>query len=150
MAIVFVFIFLMLVAAGIMVASAWRIFERLGAEGWEALIPVYNAYRFIQLLDYSPWMFLLLCIPGVNLLVLMLLMTTAAERLGVPRWWGVMMALPVVNLFFLPAAAFGPEVSAEDGPDLPRTEQFRVTRNADGEWVEELSAEEWERGSDRD
>jgi hypothetical protein len=140
---------MMLAAAGIIVASAWRIFERLGAEGWESLIPVYNAYRFTQLLDYSPWTFLLLFIPGVNLLVLMLLMTAAAGRLGVPRWWGVMMALPLVNLFFLPAAAFSAELHDSGPGEPPRPEHFRVTRNADGEWVEELSAEEWERGSDR-
>ena len=39
-----------LVIAIILIISMWRIFEKAGRKGWEALIPIYNLFIIFQLM----------------------------------------------------------------------------------------------------
>jgi len=44
-------------------ASVWKIFQKAGRKGWEALIPGWNAWVLAKILRISPWWFLLLVLP---------------------------------------------------------------------------------------
>jgi signal peptidase I len=48
----------------------WKLFEKAGQAGWQAIIPIYNAYVMIKLNGKPVWWIILVLIPGINILVL--------------------------------------------------------------------------------
>lgn len=48
----------------------WKLFEKAGQAGWQAIIPIYNAYVMIKLNGKPVWWIVLVLIPGINILVL--------------------------------------------------------------------------------
>ena len=47
-------------------AFAYPLFEKAGIPGWKALIPYYNLYIWVQLIEKSYWWYLWLIIPFIN------------------------------------------------------------------------------------
>lgn len=47
----------------------WKLFEKAGRPGWEAIVPLYNLYIMIKLSGRPGWWFILLLIPGLGFLV---------------------------------------------------------------------------------
>ncbi|HMG08022.1 MAG TPA: signal peptidase I, partial [Mucilaginibacter sp.] len=47
----------------------WKLFEKAGEPGWQAIIPLYNFYVMIKLSGRPAWWFILLLIPGLGFLV---------------------------------------------------------------------------------
>ena len=47
-------------------ASEWMIYKKMGMEGWESLVPVYNFYSLCQALYGNGWKFLFILIPFYN------------------------------------------------------------------------------------
>ena len=45
----------------------WQMFKKMGREGWESIIPFYNAYVLFQVLYGSGWNFLGLLVPFYNI-----------------------------------------------------------------------------------
>lgn len=50
----------------VILASDWMIFKKMGHEGWEGIIPVYNLYILSGELYGKPWKFLLFLVPIYN------------------------------------------------------------------------------------
>ena len=46
----------------------WKLFEKAGQAGWQAIIPFYNAYVMIKLNGKPLWWLILLLLPGINIL----------------------------------------------------------------------------------
>lgn len=88
--------------------SVWRIFQKMGREGWEGLIPFYNVYRVFDYTCGSGWKFLFLLIPIVNIYFIFKVNMDLARRFGKPGVFGVgMVFLPGV---FWPLLAFWDEL----------------------------------------
>lgn len=51
----------------------YRLFEKTGRKGWEALVPGYNLWVWLKVIEKPWWWILLLIFPGVNLLMLMVM-----------------------------------------------------------------------------
>jgi hypothetical protein len=49
------------------IAGAWKMFEKAGQPGWGILVPVYNLLLIVRIAGSPDWMFILLLIPGVNI-----------------------------------------------------------------------------------
>jgi len=49
--------------------ATWKLYIKAGKKAWEAAIPIYNAFVFMQIISRSKWWVLLLFIPIVNLLM---------------------------------------------------------------------------------
>ena len=49
------------------IAGAWRMFEKADQPGWGILVPVYNLLLIVRIAGSPDWMFILLLIPGVNI-----------------------------------------------------------------------------------
>jgi len=47
----------------------WKLFEKAGEPGWQAIIPIYNIYVIIRLSGRPGWWMIFLLIPGINFLV---------------------------------------------------------------------------------
>jgi signal peptidase I len=48
----------------------WKLFEKAGRPGWEGIVPLYNIYGMIKLSGRPTWWFVLVLIPGLNILVM--------------------------------------------------------------------------------
>ena len=63
-------------------AGLYKIFEKAGEKGWKGLIPFYNFYVWIRLLENPWWWIFLMIVPGVNILMYSVLTFQTA------RWFG--------------------------------------------------------------
>jgi hypothetical protein len=71
-----------LLVAVLVIAGLWRVFTKAGKPGWAALIPIYNLIVLLQIAGKPAWWFLLFLIPGVNLIVLILILIGALRQDG--------------------------------------------------------------------
>lgn len=89
----------------LMIVSMWKIFEKGGKPGWAAIVPIYNGIVMLQMLGKPLWWIVLMLIPGVNLIMMILVMIALANAFGKGAGFGLGMAfLPIV---FAPMLAFG-------------------------------------------
>lgn len=90
----------------LMLVSMWKIFEKAGRQGWEGIIPIYNIYVMLQLIN-RPWWWLLLIIfvPIANIIFSIIMLY---EFLGK---FGKGIGFTIASLFFpfitFPMLAFG-------------------------------------------
>ena len=82
--------------------------KKLGLKnGWFAWIPILNIILFFQCAGLSPWLFLLLFIPFVNIILSVYAYMKIAERRGFESWLGILVILPVANLIIPGYLAWG-------------------------------------------
>ena len=73
--------------------------NKLGvANAWFAWIPILNIILMFQCAGLSPWLFLLMFIPFVNIILFVYAYMKIAERRGFESWLGILMILPIANL----------------------------------------------------
>lgn len=44
----------------LLVIAMWKIFAKAGVAGWKSLIPIYNVYKYCQIIGVSFWIYVLL------------------------------------------------------------------------------------------
>jgi signal peptidase I len=113
-------------------AGMMGIFRKAGKAGWEAFVPGYNIWVWLQLVERPWWWLLLMFIPGVNVMMLMILTYLSMRNLEVEKTPALI------------AGALFPPISL---PVLGFMEQFRWMGNGYwksykksqlGEWTEAL------------
>lgn len=94
-----------LVVVVIMIAALWKVFAKAGQPGWAAIIPIYNAIVWLQMVKRPLWWIVLLLIPFVNFIVAIVLYHDTAKVFGK----GIGMTLLLIFLPFigLPILGFG-------------------------------------------
>ena len=96
-------------------AGAWRIFEKMGREGWEGIIPFYNLYVLFDELYGSGWKMLLLLIPIYNIYVAVKFNIDLSHAFHLHGAYAIgLLFLPVV---FYPVLGFGDAVYLDGNPD---------------------------------
>ena len=63
-------------------AGLYRVFEKAGEKGWKALVPFFNFYVWLQMLQRPKWWIVFFIIPGVNVLMFAILMFQTAYAFG--------------------------------------------------------------------
>jgi hypothetical protein len=98
----------------------YRIAQRTGPAGdaWWAFIPIMNTLLLIKMAQKPGWWFLLLLVPGVNLVTFALLWMAVAQQAGQSAFWGILVLIPAVNVIALLVLALGERRSDRDY-DLP-------------------------------
>jgi len=66
----------------LVIAGLWRVFTKAGKPGWAALIPIYNLIVLLQITGKPAWWLLLFLIPGVNVIMLILIVIRALRQDG--------------------------------------------------------------------
>ena len=85
--------------------AMWLIFKKAGQAGWKALIPIYNIYTLVKIIDGNGWKFLLLLIPFVNFVYLIILNFRLSKSFGKGVGFGFgLLFLPTIFQLIL---AFG-------------------------------------------
>lgn len=103
--------------------ASWMIFKKMGRQGWEGIIPVYNMYVLCEELYGNGWKFLLMLIPLYNIYFMIKLYIdwSNAFNMGVGFAIG-MLLLPFIFQLIL---AFG---KAQYGNAVANTEEDFVTQ----------------------
>ena len=93
---------LILVFSGI-----WKMFRKAGKPGWAVLVPVYNMYCLFDIAWGNGWIFLLLCVPIVNIAVNIIMNVKLAAAFGRGKAFGIgLFLLPPV---FMAILGWGPD-----------------------------------------
>ncbi len=89
----------------LMLASAWKLYEKAGKPGWAALVPIYNTYVLFEITWGKGILFLLMFVPIANFVVSIITIVKLAKVFG--KGVGTILLL----LFFSPVGyvmlAFG-------------------------------------------
>jgi hypothetical protein len=73
-----------------------------------ALIPIVNIFWLIGLAGKPYWWFILFLIPIANIVAMILIWMSLAEKRGYPNWWGILIGLvPIVNIVLFLIIVFG-------------------------------------------
>jgi hypothetical protein len=103
MGFVMLLVYLAIVAA--ILAGMWKAFEKMGRQGWEGIVPIYNIYVLLQIFGQPAWFLVLLIIPLVNIVFMILLCIEVAKGFGKGTGFGVLLAL--VGFVMWPILGFG-------------------------------------------
>lgn len=111
-------------------AGLYKIFEKAGRKGWEALVPFYNYWVWLKLVD-RPWYWIFtLIFPGVNLIVGYAMMVALYRAIGKDRWKDVTLGV-FLFFYFVPKWAF-----SKDLKWLPKEQRFKPKKSKGREWLE--------------
>ena len=83
----------------------WKAFAKAGRPGWVIFIPFYNLYVCMQISSKPGWWWVLLCIPGVNIIFSILMMRGLARNFD--KGVGFTAGLLLVPIVFWSILAFG-------------------------------------------
>ncbi|MEL6676506.1 MAG: DUF5684 domain-containing protein [Bacteroidota bacterium] len=143
----------------LMIGSFWSVFEKAGYEGWLSLIPFVNLYYLAKVAGMEGGWGFAMMIPGVNLIFWLVINLAIARRFGESDGFGLGMSL--LPYIFWPILGFGDaRLAREEEPnyalyqehfDDELEEEFpeeparnpRLSRNQDGDWIEEIPLDEW-------
>ena len=89
----FIPLFFSLVIAAFYVFCMWKLFTKAGKPGWAALIPIYNTLVQLEILGREWFWFLLMLIPGVNLVIFVVMMLDMAKVFGKDTSFGCLLIL---------------------------------------------------------
>ncbi|MGZ3834612.1 MAG: DUF5684 domain-containing protein, partial [Mucilaginibacter sp.] len=121
-------------------AGLWKLFEKAGQKGWKAAIPVYNFYVMLKLSGRPDWWFLLLLIPGLNILIALGITIDFVKSFGKFKLREQLAGI-VLAFIYLPKWAFenetkylGPSTNKKFKAKYQKSLRKSVTR----EWTEAI------------
>ena len=97
----YILLFLMIL---IYFLSFWKIFEKNGRKKWEGLVPIYNIYIWLKIINKPWWWLFFFPIPFVNLIVTIGCNVETARLFGkyTPKDTFLMILLPWYYIPFWP------------------------------------------------
>jgi signal peptidase I len=98
----------------IIFVSLYKVFEKAGYAGWKALIPGYNFYVWLRVIEKPWWWLIILIFPGPNVLLLLIMCVNTSTVLGHRTAKDVFLSA-IVPFIYLPYLAFSSDVRYE-GP----------------------------------
>src|SRR5690554_240004 len=95
----------MLAFTVLLIASMWKIFTKAGQPGWAAIIPIYNIYILLQIIERPVWWLFLFFVPLVNTILVFIIYIELAQAFGKDILYGL--GLIFLSFIFLPMLGFG-------------------------------------------
>lgn len=93
------------VVAIVTIVAMWKVFVKMGYQGWESIVPFYSNYVMFEAIYGSGWKFLLLFIPLFNIYVMIKLYIDLAKGFG--QGGGFAAGLILLTPIFMCILAFG-------------------------------------------
>ena len=104
------FFWILSMALGILkIVSLWKIFKKAGKPGWVSIVPIYNIYIMCEIAEKEWWYILLLCVPFVNIYVMIVLYNGMAKKFG--KGGGFVVGMILLPVVFFPMLAFGKDAT---------------------------------------
>ncbi|MCB0805231.1 MAG: signal peptidase I [Bacteroidales bacterium] len=125
-------IFFLPVSFTIVALFAWPIFEKAGIAGWKTLIPFYNLYLWLQIINKPLWWYIFLIIPFINVFMVMLMIVELVKCFGKHALWeqGLGVLVPFVYLPYLGLSA--------DEKYIPADKRKKIKKTWVREWVDAI------------
>lgn len=89
----------------IVIIAWWKIFEKAGRPGWEAIIPFYNFYILLKIVGKPGWWLILVFIPLVNLVIIIWTYNMLSKSFGKDEAFTV--GLILLGFVFFPILGLG-------------------------------------------
>src|ERR1700733_4050871 len=105
------------------VAGLYKIFEKAGEKGWKAIVPVYNYYIWLKILQRPWWWIFIFIVPGVGFMMMMVVAGITSESFG-KKSSGKMILSGLFFFVSLPLMGFGkdpfklPDPTKKEKPSL--------------------------------
>jgi hypothetical protein len=84
----------------------WKVYQKAGQPGWAAIIPIYNFYVLLKIVNKPWWWILLLLVPFVNIVIGIWTINLLSKSFGKNEWFTV--GLIFLSVIFYAILAFGP------------------------------------------
>ena len=84
--------------------AAWKVYMKMGYQGWEAIVPFYSSYVLFKTLYGNGWKMLLMLIPIYNIYVVVKLSIDLAHAFGKSTAFGF--GILLLNAVFMCIMAF--------------------------------------------
>lgn len=110
----------------------YGIFKKAGYRGWEAFVPVYQAYVWIRIVKKPFWWFLLLLVPYVNVFMIMLLFVETLKCFK-KQSIGSQVLCILFPYVYLPYLGFSKKLTYVDPRSLPKIKKGWLR-----EWAEAI------------
>lgn len=94
-----------LIIALVVLVGCWKIFTKAKQPGWAALIPIYNTYIILKIINRPWWWLLLLLVPLVNIFVVIMMMYELSLAFG--KGLGYTLLLILLPFIGFPMLGFG-------------------------------------------
>jgi len=122
-----------LLATILALVASWRIFQKMGRQGWEGIIPLYNMYVLFQELYGNGWKMLLLLIPLYNIYLVFRMYIDLAQRFHLSAGFGV--GLVLLYPIFGSILAFGKAVYGDGKQEKKGTDPISETIDSAASFV---------------
>ncbi len=86
---------------------AWPIFEKAGHPGWKTMVPFYNLYIWLTIINKPMWWYILLIIPFINVFMVMLMIVELVKCFDKQELWEQGAAV-IFPFFYLPYLGLSP------------------------------------------
>ena len=97
--------FIALAFAALILVCMWRIYTKAGEKGWASLIPFYNIYVLLRIVDRPGWWLILFFIPVVNFITSIVVYYDLAKAFG--KSTGYLLLFLFLPIIGFPLLAFG-------------------------------------------
>ena len=87
-----------------MIVGMWKVFTKAGQPGWASIIPIYNVYILLLIVDKPWWWLILMLIPIVNIVMWIIVSLALAQKFG--QGTGFAIGLILLPFIFIPILGF--------------------------------------------
>jgi apolipoprotein N-acyltransferase len=82
-----------LIVVAIVITGMWKVFTKAGRPGWAAIVPFYNTYTLLKIVNRPGWWLILFLIPLVNIVVVVIVYNQLAKAFGKGVGFTVLMVI---------------------------------------------------------
>ena len=121
-----------LLAFVVSVVGLWKIFEKAGEKPYYVLIPFWNIWVWIKIIDKKKWWFLYSLIPFLNVFIIMLMIVETVKCFRKNGFWYQLLSI-LIPFVILPILGFSKKETYTHPKDLPT---FKISTIRD--WVDSI------------
>jgi signal peptidase I len=118
----------------------WKLYQKAGRSGWEAIIPIYSTYIMLKLSGRPEWWLLLLLIPGINFIVAIGIAVDFLKSYGKFKFTDLAAGL-LLSFIYLPKWGFDKEtkyLGRSASQDFREEYQEFLKKSSAREWTEAI------------
>lgn len=127
-----IYLICILLAFVVSVVGLWKIFEKAGEKPYYVLIPFWNIWVWIKIIDKKKWWFLYSLIPFLNVFIIMLMIVETVKCFRKNGFWYQLLSI-LIPFVILPILGFSKKETYTHPKDLPT---FKISTIRD--WVDSI------------
>jgi len=109
-----------------------KIFSKAGQPGWAALVPFYNTFIWLKVIEKPFWWFILSLIPFINIFMMLLMLVETAKTFNKNLLWEQGLAA-IVPFVYMPYLGFSEQEKYQNKEERPLFKKSKVR-----EWTDAI------------